>query len=157
MCILFITNPDKTGLDLTRLFIAPFLPMHNLHGPACLFSTHCGHVRLCEGACVQIQFRGHTLQVDETELEILVDTVHHAWRRVAEAENCDEWTLQAGRESGTMSIVLDEASLYTLNTLLQGAWSMYVLRERVNAVASGTDGFAHDVLRDHVPEGNFPC
>jgi hypothetical protein len=55
-----------------------------------------------------------------------------------------------------MSIVLDEAALYTLNALLQGAWSMYVLRERVNAVASGADGFAHDVLRDHVPDENFP-
>jgi hypothetical protein len=131
--------------------------MHNLHGPECLFSTHCGHVRLCEPESrVQIQFRDHTLQLDESELEVLVDTVHHAWRRVAEAPNCDEWTLQAGRGGGTMSIVLDEAALYTLNALLQGAWSMYVLRERVNAVASGTDGFAHDVLRDHVPNADFP-
>ncbi|PSQ97655.1 MAG: hypothetical protein BRD55_01945 [Bacteroidetes bacterium SW_9_63_38] len=131
--------------------------MHNLHGPNCLFSTQCGHIRLCEpGSRVQIQFRDHTLRLDEEELEVLVDTVHHAWRRVADAEGQDEWTLQAGHKGGTMDIVLDEAALHALNTLLQGAWSMYVLRERVSAVASGAEGFAHDVLRDHVPEGDFP-
>jgi len=132
--------------------------MHNLHGPDCLFTTRCGHVHLCDAeGRVRIQFRDHTLQLDEEELEILVDTVHHAWRRVADAADRDEWTLQAGREGGTVSIWLDEAALHGLNTLLQGAWSMYVLRERVNAVASGADGFAHDVLRDHRPEGDFPC
>lgn len=132
--------------------------MHNLHGPDCLFATHCGHVCLCETkGHVRIQFREHTLQLDEEELEVLVDTVHHAWRRVADAADQHEWTLQAGHGDGTMSLVLDEAALYTLNALLQGAWSMYVLRERVQAVASGPEGFAHDVLRDHVPEGDFPC
>lgn len=132
--------------------------MYNLHAPDCLFSTRCGHVRLLDDCTrVQIQFRDHTLQVDENELEVLVHTVNHAWRRVAEAAHQDEWTLQAGRKGGTVSIVLDEPALRALDALLQGAWSMYVLGERVAAVASGLDGVAHDVLRDHVPEDNFPC
>jgi hypothetical protein len=131
--------------------------MYNLHGPDCLYSTRHGEVYLCESrARVQIEFRDHTLQVDEDELEVLVHTVTHAWRRVAEADHQDEWTLQAGRGGGTVSIVLDEPALRALNVLLQGAWSMYVLEERVAAVASGPEGFAHDVLRDHVPEGDFP-
>jgi len=125
--------------------------MHNLHGPDRLFSTRYGHVLQC--ACcdrIQITFREHTLLVNEDELEVLTDTIKHAWEEVRDANGRDRWELQAGTDAGPVSITLTEPSLRTLHALLQGAWSMYTLRERVDAVASGTDGTARNVLRDHV-------
>ena len=126
--------------------------MHNLHGPDRLFATRYGHVLQCT-CCdrIQITFREHTLLVDEEELEVLTETIKHAWRRVREDEGPERWELQAGTDAGPVSITLSEPSLRTLHTLLQGAWSMYTLRERVQAVASGAEGTAHDVVRDHVP------
>lgn len=126
--------------------------MHNLHGPNRLFATRYGYVLQCD-CCdrLQITFREHTLLVDEEELEVLVDTINHAWEEVHTAEGQDQWTLQAGTDAGPVSITLSEPSLRTLHALLQGAWSMYTLRERVNAVASETGGTAQAVLRDHAP------
>ncbi|MFP4228456.1 MAG: hypothetical protein ACLFTE_06470, partial [Salinivenus sp.] len=126
--------------------------MHNLHGPDRLFDTRYGHVLQC--ACcdrIQITFREHTLLVDEDELEVLTDTIKHAWEQVRDTEDQDRWTLQASTDAGPVAITLPEPSLRTLNTLLRGAWSMYSLRKRVAAVASGDGDAAHDVLRDHVP------
>jgi len=126
--------------------------MHNLHGPDRLFATRYGHVLQC--ACcdrIQITFREHTLLVDADELEVLVDTIKHAWEEVRNAEGKDRWELQAGTDAGPVSITLSEPSLRTLHALLQGAWSMYALRERVGAVASGAEGTAREVLHDHVP------
>jgi hypothetical protein len=126
--------------------------MHNLHGPEQLFSTRYGHVLQC--ACcdrIQIAFREHTLLVDEDELEVLTETIKHAWRTVQDSNGPDQWELQAGTDAGPVAITLTEPSLRTLHTLLQGAWSMYTLQERLSAVASETEGTAHDVLRDHVP------
>lgn len=126
--------------------------MHNLHGPDRLFDTRYGYVLQCE-CCdrIQITFREHTLLVDEEELEVLTETIKHAWRHVRRAEGPDRWELQSGTDAGPVSITLSEPSLRTLHALLQGAWSMYTLRERVSAVAAGTEGTAHDVLHDHVP------
>jgi len=126
--------------------------MHNLHGPDRLFETRYGHVLQC--ACcdrIQITFREHTLLVDEEELEVLTETIKHAWRQVRDATDQDQWSLQASTDAGPVAITLPEPSLRTLHALLQGAWSMYLLRERVGAVASGEEGSARDVLRDHVP------
>jgi hypothetical protein len=130
--------------------------MHNLHGPDRLFSTRYGYVLQC--ACcdrIQITFREHTLLVDEDELEVLTNTIKHAWEEVRGVEDRDRWDLQAGTDAGPVSITLTEPSLRTLHALLQGAWSMYTLRERVDAVASGTDGTARPVLRDHVAPPRF--
>ncbi len=125
--------------------------MHNLHGPGRLFKTRYGHVLQCT-CCdrIQITFREHTLLVDADELEVLTDTIKHAWQNVQDTDGPDQWQLQAGTDAGPVSITLAEPSLRTLHALLQGAWSMYTLRERVDAVASGTDGTARSVLRDHV-------
>lgn len=125
--------------------------MHNLHGPDRLFKTRYGDVLQCT-CCdrIQISFRKHTLLVDEDELEVLTDTIKHAWDEVRDAETVDRWKLQAGTDAGPVSITLSEPSLRALHALLQGAWSMYTLRERVDAVASGTEGTARNVLRDHV-------
>ena len=126
--------------------------MHNLHGPDRLFETRHGHVLQC--ACcgrIQVTFREHTLLMDADELETLTATIKRAWRKVEDAEEAEQWRLQAGTDAGPVSITLTEPSLRTLYALLQGAWSMYTLRERVDAVASGEQGAAQDVLRDHAP------
>jgi hypothetical protein len=126
--------------------------MHNLHGPDRLFTTRYGHVLRC--ACcdrIQVTFREHTLLVDEDELEVLTETITHAWRQVQDATDQDQWSLQTSTDAGPVAITLTEPSLRTLHNLLQGAWSMYTLQERVQAVAPQTGGTAHDVLRDHVP------
>ncbi|WP_263834839.1 hypothetical protein [Salinibacter sp.] len=126
--------------------------MHNLHGPDRLFETRYGDVLQC--ACcdrIQITFREHTLLVDADELEVLTDTIKHAWQNVQDTDGPDQWQLQAGTDAGPVSITLSEPALRTLHALLQGAWSMYTLRERVGAVASGEQGEARDVLRDHAP------
>jgi hypothetical protein len=126
--------------------------MHNLHGPDRLFETRYGHVLQCE-CCdrIQIAFRDHTLLVDEDEFEVLVRTITQAHREVQDEEGPDRWRLQAGTDAGSVSLVLPEPALRSLHALLQGAWGMYVLQARVQAVASGREGTAHDVLRDHVP------
>jgi len=126
--------------------------MHNLHGPDHLFSTRYGHVLQCD-CCgrIQITFHEHTLLVDEDELEVLTDTIKHAWEEVRDAEGQDRWKLQAGTDAGPVSITLTEPSLRTLHALLQGAWSMYTLRERIGAVASNAETAARTVLRDHAP------
>lgn len=126
--------------------------MHSLHGPDRLFTTRYGHVLQCN-CCdrIQITFREHTLLVDEDELEVLTETIKHAWWQVQDVEGPDQWTLQAGTDAGPVTITLSEPSLRTLHALLQGAWSMYMLRDRVEAVASGAGGRARNVLRDHVP------
>jgi hypothetical protein len=126
--------------------------MHNLHGPDRLFETRYGDVLQC--ACcdrIQITFREHTLLVDEEELEVLTDTIKHAWETVRNTEGQDRWELQAGTDAGPISITLSEPALRTLHVLLQGAWSMYSLRERMRAVGgTADDRRARDVLRDHV-------
>jgi hypothetical protein len=129
--------------------------MHNLHGPDRLFTTRYGHVLQCE-CCdrIQITFRDHTLLVDENELEVLTDTIKHAWRTVRDADGPDQWELQAGTDAGPVAITLTKPSIRTLHALLQGAWSMYTLRERVDAVAEGAAGTPRAVLRDHVPSAH---
>jgi hypothetical protein len=126
--------------------------MHNLHGPDRLFSTRYGHVLQCE-CCgrIQITFRDHTLLVDEDELEVLTDTIKHAWQNVQDTDGPDQWELQAGTDAGPVAITLTEPSIRTLHALLQGAWSMYTLRERVAAVAPETEGTPRTVVRDHAP------
>ena len=129
--------------------------MHNLHGPDRLFSTRYGHVLQCD-CCdrIQVTFREHTLLLDEEELEVLTDTIKHAWEEVRETKGQNRWELQAGTDAGPVSITLSEPSLRTLHALLQGAWSMYTLRERVGAVASGAENAAQAVLRDHAPQAH---
>lgn len=127
--------------------------MHNVHGPDRLFETRYGHVLQC--ACcgrIQITFREHTLLVDTEELEVLCKTIARAWREIEDTEGSTQWELQAGTDAGPVSVTLTKPSLRTLHALLQGAWSMYSLRERVRAVAgSAEDRRARDVLHDHVP------
>lgn len=129
--------------------------MHNLHGPDRLFETRYGHVLQC--ACcgrIQITFREHTLLVDTEELETLCKTIAQAWREIEDAEGSTQWELQAGTDAGPVSVTLTKPSVRTLHTLLQGAWSMYSLRERVRAVEGDVDDRrARDVLHDHVPPG----
>ena len=125
--------------------------MHNLHSPK-LYATRHGTILRCECCTrIQITFRDHVLLVDEEEFEVLVQTVQRAWSRLRDAEEQDQWRLQAETDGGEVGVVLTEPSLTALHELLQGAWAMYVLRERVAAAASGLSGRAHDVLRDHVP------
>jgi hypothetical protein len=126
--------------------------MHNVHGPDRLFETRYGHVLQCE-CCqrLQITFRDHTLLIEEDELELLTETVKHALRQVRDAGGPDQWEFQADTDAGPVSVTLTEPSLRTLHALLQGAWSMYVMDERIGAVATGEGGTAHDVLRDHMP------
>lgn len=125
--------------------------MYNLHNPD-LFETRHGSVLRCECCTrIQITFRGHVLLVDEDEFELLLQTVQHAWTQLREAEGTDQWRLQAETDGGEVGVVLTEPSLTALHELLQGAWAMYVLRERVAAAATGLSGRAPDVLRDHVP------
>lgn len=127
--------------------------MHNVHGPDRLFETRYGHVLQC--ACcgrIQITFREHTLLVDTEELEVLCKTIARAWREIEDAEGSTQWELQAGTDAGPVSVTLTKPSLRTLHALLQGAWSMYSLRERVRAVSGNAeDRRARDVLHDHVP------
>ncbi len=129
--------------------------MYNLHGPDTLYSTRYGHILQCT-CCnrVQITFRDHTLLVDEDELKVLVQTVKHARRKVKENEEQDHWTLHAGTDAGSVAIKLPEPSLHALSGLLEGAWSMYVLQERVRAVANDGMGAPTDVLHDHAPGAN---
>lgn len=121
--------------------------MYNLHRPN-LFETRYGSILRCT-CCdrIQIVFRGHSLLVDENEFETLVRTLDRAWTQVREEEGQSQWRLQAGTDAGDVSILLPEPSLKALHELLQGAWAMYRLRNRIEAVASGA---ATDVLRDHV-------
>jgi hypothetical protein len=50
-----------------------------------------------------------------------------------------------------VKVRLTETSLAALHALLQGAWQMYVLDERLRAAGSGLAERATDVVRDHVP------
>lgn len=127
--------------------------MHNLHSPK-LFETRHGDILRCK-CCprIQITFRDHVLLVDEEEFELLMQTVRQAWSQLRQTEERDQWKLQAQTDGGEVGVVLTESSLTALHELLQGAWAMYVLQERVAAAASGLSGRAQDVLRDHVPQG----
>lgn len=129
--------------------------MYNLHGPNNLYSTRYGYVLQCT-CCdrVQITFRDHTLLVDEAELEVLVDTVKHARKKVKEDADQDHWKLRAGTDAGAVAITLAEPALQALSGLLEGAWSMYVLQERLGAIKEDGTGTPEDVLRDHVPGAN---
>lgn len=125
--------------------------MYNLHNPD-LFETRHGAVLRCECCSrIQITFRDHMLLVDEDEFELLVQTVRQALTRLRDADSEEEWHLQAEADNGTVGVVLTEPSLAALHELLQGAWAMYVLRERVTAAGSGLSERALDVVRDHVP------
>lgn len=125
--------------------------MYNLHDPK-LFETRHGALVRCECCTrIQITFRDHVLLVDEAEFELLVQTVQQARTQLRQADGQSEWTLQAQADNGTVDVVLTESSLAVLHDLLQGAWSMYVLDERVEAAETGFSGHAHDVVRDHVP------
>lgn len=129
--------------------------MYNLHGPDRLYSTRYGHVLQYNGCDhVQITFRDHTLLVDEHELDALAKTIEHAWREVDEDADKEHWQLRAGSADGPVSITLTKPSLRSLSALLQGAWSMYVLQERVQAMTEDGTGTPEDVLRDHVPGAN---
>lgn len=128
--------------------------MHNLHAPN-LYSTRHGTVLRCT-CCdrVQITFRDHTLLVDEDELEVLVHTVKHARKKGTENADKDHWKLRAGTDAGSVEITLPEPALHALTALLEGAWSMYILQARVNAVTEEGTGTPEDVLRDYMPGAN---
>jgi hypothetical protein len=128
--------------------------MYNLHSPQ-LFRTRHGAILRCE-CCdrIQITFRDHVLLVDEDEFELLRQTVQQALAQLREAEEQEQWRLQARADNGPVGVVLTEPSLAALHALLQGAWAMYVLDERLAAAASGLAHHAHDVVRDHRPGEN---
>ena len=128
---------------------------HNLHGPDRLFETCYGYVLQCE-CCgrIQITFLEYILLMYEDELEVLTDTIKHACKQVRSTESQDCWTLQTETDAGPVTITMSEPSLCALNALLQGAWSMYVLQERVAAMSSEENGNPEDVLRDHLPLPN---
>lgn len=124
--------------------------MHSLHDPDRLFRTRSGYVFLCD-CCgrLQIVVRNHTLLLYEDDLEPLTNTVNRALKKMQDAADDETWEFKIQTEAGPVSMVLTESSLRSVRNLLQGAWSMYRLRTRTSAVASG-EGTAHNVLRDHV-------
>lgn len=125
--------------------------MYNLHSPK-LYETRHGTLLRCECCTrIQISFRDHVLLVDEAEFELLVRTVQQALTRLRQAEEEKQWHLQAETDGGEVGVVLTEPSLQALHELLQGAWAMYVLEERLEAARTGLSGHAQDVTRDHVP------
>jgi hypothetical protein len=137
--------------------------MHNLHDPN-LYSTRYGTVLRCE-CCdrMQVTFHGYVLLMDEAEFERLQTAVERAYEQgAADADqapdvdratsgNQDGWGIQADTDGGTVKVRLTETSLAALHALLQGAWQMYVLDERLRAAASGLAERAPDVVRDHAP------
>lgn len=131
--------------------------MHNLHDPN-LYSSRYGTVLRCE-CCdrIQVTFHGYVLLMDEDEFERLQAAVERAHEQgAADAGqvtngNQDGWGIQADTDGGTVRVRLTENSLAALHALLQGAWQMYVLDERLRAAASGLDERAPDVVRDHAP------
>ena len=127
--------------------------MHNLHDPN-LYSTRYGTVLRCN-CCdrIQVTFHGYVLLMDESEFERLqtaVERAHEQERAAADVEQ-DSWGIQADTDGGTVKVRLTESSLAALHALLQGAWQLYVLEERLSAAASGLEERAPDVVRDHVP------
>ena len=127
--------------------------MHNLHDPN-LYSTRYGTVLRCN-CCdrIQVTFHGYVLLMDETEFERLqtaVERAHDQERAAADVDQ-DSWGIQADTDGGTVEVRLTKTSLAALHALLQGAWQLYVLDERVAAAASGLAERAPDVVRDHVP------
>jgi hypothetical protein len=125
--------------------------MYNLHSPQ-LFRTRHGAILRCECCSrIQITFRGHVLLVDEDEFELLLQTVQQARTQLREAEEQEQWRLQARADNGPVGVVLTESSLAALHALLQGAWAMYVLDERVGAAQTELSERATDVVRDHRP------
>lgn len=125
--------------------------MHNLHSPK-LFRTRHGAILRCECCSrIQIEFRDHVLLVDEDEFELLMQTVRQALMQLREAEEQESWQLQAQTDGGPVGVVLTEMSLAALHELLQGAWAMYVLEERIGAAATELSERATDVVRDHIP------
>ena len=137
--------------------------MHNLHDPN-LYSSRYGTVLRCE-CCdrIQVTFHGYVLLMDEAEFERLQTAVERAHEQgaadagqVANGDqvtngNQDGWGIQADTDGGAVRVRLTENSLAALHALLQGAWQMYVLDERLRAAASGLDERAPDVVRDHAP------
>ena len=143
--------------------------MHNLHDPH-LYSSRYGTVLRCE-CCdrMQVTFHGYVLLMDEAEFERLKSAVERAHEQgaadagqVTDADpvtngdqvangNQDGWGIQADTDGGTVRVRLTENSLAALHALLQGAWQMYVLDERLRAAASGLAERAPDVVRDHAP------
>ena len=128
--------------------------MHNLHDPN-LYSTRYGTVLRCN-CCdrIQVTFHGYVLLMDGSEFERLqtaVERAHEQERAAADVDQ-DSWGIQADTDGGTVEVRLTESSLAALHALLQGAWQLYVLEERLSAAASGLEERAPDVVRDHVPE-----
>jgi len=102
---------------------------HSIDDSSPIFQTENGKVLRCACCdCIQITFREHTLLVNEDELEVLTETIKHAWRNVQDNDGLNQWELQAGTDAGPVAITLSESSLRTLHALLQGAWSMYTLQ-----------------------------
>ncbi|PQJ35310.1 hypothetical protein BSZ35_12490 [Salinibacter sp. 10B] len=125
--------------------------MYNLHSPK-LFRTRHGAILRCECCSrIQIEFREHVLLVDEDEFELLMRTVRQALAQLREAEEQESWQLQAQTDGGAVGVVLTEMSLAALHELLQGAWAMYVLEERIDAATTDLADRATDVVRDHLP------
>jgi hypothetical protein len=125
--------------------------MYNLHNPK-LFRTRHGAILRCECCSrIQIEFREHVLLVDEDEFELLLQTVQQALTQIRESEDEEQWQLQAQTDGGAVGVVLTEMSLEALHELLQGAWAMYVLEERIDAAATELSDRATDVVRDHLP------
>ncbi len=127
--------------------------MHNLHDPN-LYSTRYGTVLRCN-CCdrIQVTFHGYVLLMDEAEFERFQTAVERAHEREQAAADVDQdaWGIQADTDGGTVKVRLTESSLAALHALLQGAWQLYVLDERLAAAASGLAERATDVVRDHVP------
>ena len=62
----------------------------------------------------------------------------------------DSWGIQADTDGGPVKVRLTESSRAALHALLQGAWQLYVLDERLSAAASDLGARAPYVVRDHV-------
>ena len=125
--------------------------MHNLHDPN-LYSSRYGTVLRCE-CCdrIQVTFHGYVLLMDETEFERLQTAVERAHEQGAADADQDSWGIQADTDGGAVRVRLTANSLAALHALLQGAWQMYVLDERLRAAASGLAERATDVVHDHAP------
>jgi len=125
--------------------------MHNLHDPN-LYSTRYGTVLRCN-CCdrIQVTFHGYVLLMDEAEFERFQTAVERAHDREQGAEEGSPWGIQADTDGGTVKVRLTETSLAALHALLQGAWQLYVLDERMTAAASGLAERATEVVRDHKP------
>jgi hypothetical protein len=125
--------------------------MHNLHDPN-LYSTRYGTVLRCH-CCdrIQVTFHGYVLLMDEAEFERFRAAVERAHDREQGAEEGSPWGIQADTDGGPVQVRLTEASLAALHDLLQGAWRMHGLDERLRAARTGLAERAPDVVRDYVP------